>query len=89
MTNAPDRSILRCYSIFNIFVFLFGDGPAANQLGKIAVRAAGDYAIRSLAAHSRQAEQLIFAGRVYIERLVAIPSFSYALSQRLRVLLDV
>ena len=52
MTNAPDRSILRCYSIFNIFVFLFGDGPAANQLGKIAVRAAGDYAICSLAIDS-------------------------------------
>lgn len=83
------RLILCRYLILDPVVFLLRDDASANQLRSATIGAPGDYAIRSLAAHSGQAEQLIFSGGVYIERLVAIPSFFHALSQRLRVLLDV
>jgi hypothetical protein len=62
---------------------------AGGQFGSAAVGALGDYAVGSFAAYSRQTQQLFFAGLVYIERLAAIPSFSHALSQCLRVLLDI
>jgi hypothetical protein len=50
--NARSRLILCSDLIFDPVVFRLRDGTPAHQFGRVAVRAAGDYAIRSLAAHS-------------------------------------
>src|ERR1019366_2257151 len=85
--NISIRSSLGRDPVGNFVVLGLRHDAPRHQFAGFVIGTPGNHPVRLRTAYTRQAQQLLFGGRVQVKRLVAIPAFAYSLRHSLGIAL--